>query len=233
MTFYAQNGADIIEVGVPFSDPMADGPVIQSAMERALKAGTTLEKVLELVYAFRKGFNTPIILMGYLNPFYAYGLEGFCKRAKEVGVDGILTVDMPPEEAHYFTALQRKEGLLPIFLTTPVTTKERVKKIKEYAQGFVYFVSITGVTGERKELPSDTKKMLEWTKKLFKMPVVLGFGISSPEIIKEFYAYADGFVVGSSLVKRANLIWGNSEEKKNFEEYFKSLANACHGYKIK
>lgn len=232
MCFYASSGADIIELGVPFSDPMADGPVIQAAMERALKSGTTLKSVLKLVTDFKKRSDTPIVLMGYMNPFYAYGLEKFCRDAKNAGVDGVLTVDMPPEEAEEFTTFQNRNGITPIFLTTPVTDEKRVLAIREYAKGFVYFVSVTGVTGERKGLPAGTEQKLLTMKKLFNMPLVLGFGISSPEIIEEFFEYADGFVVGSALVKRASEMWLSPGKKENFEKYFKSLAFACHRGKI-
>ncbi len=232
MQFYAENGADIIEIGVPFSDPMADGPVIQAAMERALKAGTTLKSILNLVKRFRRNYDTPLVLMGYMNPFYAYGLERFCKDAKEAGVDGILTVDMPPEEAEEFVSYQRKYDLTPVFLVTPVTNEDRILKIKKYATSFVYFVSVTGVTGERVSLPADTEKKLIEIKKLINMPTVIGFGISSPEIIISFYDIADGFVIGSALVKRAERIWSSTENARDFENFFKSLAFACHKGRI-
>lgn len=232
MQFYADSGADIIEIGVPFSDPMADGPVIQAAMERALKAGTTLKSILKLVERFRKNNDTPLVLMGYMNPFYAYGLEKFCKDAKKAGVDGILTVDMPPEEAEEFVSYQREYGITPVFLVTPVTDEERIFKIKRYASGFVYFVSVTGVTGERTSLPAGTEKKIVEIKKLMNMATVIGFGISSPEIIDSFYDVADGFVIGSALVKRAEKIWSNTEDTRDFENFFKALAFACHKGKI-
>jgi len=232
MQFYANNGADIIEVGVPFSDPMADGPVIQSAMERALKAGTTLKSVLKLVERFKKTADTPLILMGYMNPFYAYGLEIFCKDAKKAGVDGILTVDMPPEESAEFVSYQRKSEISPIFLVTPVTDEKRILKIKKFATGFVYYVSVTGVTGERNALPSDTESKITKIKSLIEMPTVLGFGISSPETIGSFYDVADGFVIGSALVKRAEEVWSSPEKQRDFEKFFKALAFACHKDKI-
>lgn len=232
MKFYGENGADIIEVGVPFSDPMADGPVIQAAMERALKGGTNLDDIVALVKEFRKRYDTPIVLMGYMNPFYAYGLEKLCMVAKSVGVDGFLTVDMPPEESEEFTHFQNENGILPIFLATPVTDKERALKIKEVARGFIYFVSVTGVTGERTALPEDTVLKILKMKEYFDIPSVLGFGISSPEIINDFYNYTDGFVVGSALVKRAEKIWFDKKEKESFEKFFRSLATVCHEGKI-
>ncbi len=232
MKFYAENGADIIEIGVPFSDPMADGPVIQAAMERALMGGTTLRSVLKLVREFKKSYELPIVLMGYMNPFYAYGLEKLCRDAKVAGVDGILTVDMPPEESEEFVSYMEKNDILPVFLATPVTDETRLLKIGEVAKGFIYFVSVTGVTGERKELSQDIHQKIEKVRKVMKMPVVLGFGISSSEIIDEFYETADGFVVGSALVKRAERIWINQEEKISFENFFKELAFVCHRGKI-
>lgn len=232
LLFLSKNGADIIELGVPFSDPMADGPVIQSAMERSLKAGTTLHKVLKLVKQFRKKSNTPIVLMGYLNPFFAYGLKNFSKDAREAGVDGVLTVDLPPEEAGEFTDLLHTDNILPIFLVTPVTDTKRMLMIKEVAKGFVYFVSVTGVTGERKELPETTHKKLFEVRDTMQMPVVMGFGISSPDIIDEFYNCADGFVVGSAIMKRIPNIVSSDAERIEFENFFKSLALICHRGKI-
>ncbi|MCX7982019.1 MAG: tryptophan synthase subunit alpha [Syntrophales bacterium] len=227
MEFLARNGADIIEVGIPFSDPMADGPVIQRASERALKAGTAVKDIFALVRRFNKAFTIPVVLMGYLNPIYAYGVERFVSEAADNGVKGLIIVDMPPEEAGEICPLLRKYGIASIFLATPVTNRDRILKIKKIARGFLYFVSVTGVTGERDEIPTDILEKIKEIKGLISLPVTLGFGISHPRIVEEFFPYLDGFVVGSALVRR----WEHSfsvddPELKNF---FQEMVIACHG----
>lgn len=226
LKFFAEEGADIIELGVPFSDPMADGEVIQRAMERSLHAKTNLKNILSIVKRFRESYKTPIILMGYYNPFYKYGLETFAKDAFSSGVDGILTVDLPPEEAKEFVSVLKKYKIIPIFLATPTSDLKRLIKIKSLAKGFIYYVSVTGVTGERNDLSDDIIEKLNLIKKTIGLPVVLGFGISTPEIIKKFINYVDGFVVGSAIVKR----WENyiqSGDRKDFETFFKIMMDSC------
>lgn len=229
LTIFAENGADIIELGVPFSDPMADGPIIQRAMERALKSGTNLKITLEIVKNFKQKFDIPIILMGYLNPFFAYGFENFAKDAKSAGVDGVLIVDLPPEETEDFTKILKKHKLTQIFLATPTTDAKRVKDIKKFAEGFIYFVSVTGVTGIRKTLPIETSSKLKMLKSFFNLPVVLGFGISGPETILQYYDYSDGFVIGSAIVKMWEEAFNSEEKKQELIQFFGSLAQACHG----
>ena len=228
LAILAENGADIIELGVPFSDPMADGPVIQSAMERALKSGTTLRKVLQMVRDFKARYSVPIALMGYFNPFYAYGIETFAKDAGAAGVDAVLTVDLPPEEARAFVDLLWKEGIVSIFLATPVTDKKRLQVINGIARGFIYFVSVTGVTGERSALPEGLKDKISEIKKEIKLPLVLGFGISGVDTIREYAGYVDGLVVGSALVKRWEGACMSNEEPAAFKDFFRELAEACH-----
>lgn len=230
LDFFAENGADIIEVGVPFSDPLADGPVIQRAMERALKSGTTLKGVLKTVEGFKRRHKVPVVLMGYCNPFWAYGIEKFSKDAKTAGVDGVLTVDLPPEEADEFIGLLKREGIVSIFLATPVTDERRLKIIGRYAQGFLYFVSVTGVTGERQALSEDILDKIREVKRRIKLPLALGFGVSSPDIIRQFSSSVDGFVVGSALVKRLEEAGSSGSKKEEFETFFRSLATACHTY---
>jgi tryptophan synthase alpha chain len=228
LEFFAGNGADIIELGVPFSDPMADGPVIQRGMERALAAGTTLPKILNLIRSFRERHDLPIILMGYCNPFYAYGFEKFARDAKDAGVDGILTVDLPPEEAGEFTGLLRRQGLLSIFLATPVTDSARLRIIGRAVRGFVYFVSVTGVTGERQALSGDIRERIVEVMRSILLPVVLGFGLSGPEVIKQFHSSVDGFVVGSALVKRLGETMGSPDKEREFRDFFIAMARQCH-----
>lgn len=229
LDFLASHGADVIEVGVPFSDPMADGPVIQRAMERALQAGATLKKVLKAVKDFRRRHVTPVVLMGYYNPFLAYGLEAFAQDAHDAGVDGVLTVDLPPEEAGEFTGLLRKRGLVSIFLLTPVSDEPRIRTVKKVADGFVYFVSVTGVTGERTIKPEDIQDKIGEIKRTIDLPLALGFGISGPDTIRAFSPYVDGFVVGSALIKR--LVEGafSLDENGAFCTFFRNLEKACHG----
>jgi tryptophan synthase alpha chain len=224
----AELGADIIELGVPFSDPMADGPVIQKAMERALKSGTTLKKTLEIVSTFKSKYNIPIILMGYLNPFHAYGFETFARDAKNAGIDGILIVDLPPEEADEYHSIIKKYKLTQIFLATPTTDFKRVNVIKKFANGFLYFVSVTGVTGIRDALPIEISNKLKMLKVYLNIPIVLGFGVSKPETIKAFYNYADGFVVGSAIVKKWEEAFNDTQKKEELVQFINSLSKACH-----
>jgi tryptophan synthase alpha chain len=228
LTILATQGADIIEVGVPFSDPMADGPVIQKAMERALAAGATLRKVLEIIRNFRTSHNTPVVLMGYYNPFYAYGLEKFSCDARSAGVDGVLTVDLPPEEAGEFTDILKKYGLLSVFLLTPVSDRERIQVVKNVADGFVYFVSVTGVTGERGILPDEIRDKMTEIRGEIQLPLVLGFGISNPDVVERFYSYADGFVVGSALMKRWQEAGWEEEQSRSFRAFLSNMVSACH-----
>ncbi|MCX8022078.1 MAG: tryptophan synthase subunit alpha [Syntrophorhabdaceae bacterium] len=226
LDFYGKNGASIIEIGVPFSDPMADGPVIQRAMERALKAGTTLGDILGLVRSFKKRYNIPVVIMGYCNPFLAYGLDRFCKEARLAGVDGVLTVDLPPEEGVWFFKELKKNGILPIFLVTPVTGKRRMEIIGRVAEGFLYVVSVTGVTGERQELPRTLEETLIQIKTFFALPVVLGFGVSDVKTIERFSPYVDGFVIGSAFVRRWEEASFTCEKGGIFEEFFRVIKNS-------
>ena len=195
-------GADIIEIGVPFSDPMADGPIIQKSYKRALKNGITLEKVLEIVKKFRKKNNyTPIILMGYYNPIYQIGIEKFLNLAEKSGVDGILIVDLPPENDTEIEESLKKSYIKLIRLATPTTDKKRLKKILRNSSGFLYYVSITGITGTNLSNLNKVKKTYKKFKILSKIPVVVGFGINTPEKAKSVSAYADGVVVGSAIVR--------------------------------
>ncbi len=195
-------GADIIEIGVPFSDPMADGPIIQKSYKRALKNGITLEKVLEIVKKFRKKNNyTPIILMGYYNPIYQIGIEKFLNLAEKSGVDGILIVDLPPENDTEIEESLKKSYIKLIRLATPTTDKKRLKKILRNSSGFLYYVSITGITGTNLSNLNKVKKTYKKFKILSKIPVVVGFGINTPEKAKSVSAYSDGVVVGSAIVR--------------------------------
>lgn len=194
-------GVDIIELGMPFSDPMADGPVIQLANERALKAGTSLEKILHLVADFRKSSQTPVVLMGYFNPIFHMGIDRFIQKASQSGVDGVLVVDLPYEEAKDFSKALQKEEMDFIYLITPTTPPDRIRKISQRGSGFLYYVSMTGITGKSLKISSEISEQIKKIRKESDLPVAIGFGISEPEQAKKLASLADGVVIGSSIVK--------------------------------
>ncbi len=195
-------GADIIELGVPFSDPTADGPVIQASSQKALKNGTTLAGVLNLVSEVRKISKVPIVLFGYYNPIFAYGNERFAEKASEVGVDGVLVVDLPFEEADELRRFTDPRGIDSIALIAPTTGKERIRQIAAAATGFLYFISITGVTGTAKPAIEDIRRGVEQIREVSSLPAVIGFGISAPPQAAEIAALGDGIVVGSALMQK-------------------------------
>lgn len=208
-----ESGADIIELGIPFSDPMADGPVIQKASERALKYGTSLTDVLAMVKIFRERNNyTPIVLMGYLNPIEIMGYENFAKTANQSGVDGVLTVDIPPEEAQSYVSVLKNNDLDPIFLLSPTTTKERMKVICGFASGFVYYVSVKGVTGTSALNTSEVSERLDIIKEVTDLPIGVGFGIKNAETATAIAQFSDAVIVGSALV---NLVEQNAHTLSN------------------
>lgn len=196
-----ESGADIIELGIPFSDPMADGPTIQASYERALSSGATLEGVLRLVKNVRKKSRIPIVLFGYYNPILSCGLKKFAHNAKAAGADGVLVVDLPPEEADDFKRELDKEGLDLIFLLTPTSDAGRMRLVSRRASGFIYFVSVTGVTGARAALSRGVAAHVKKIKKDYTdLPVGVGFGISTPRQAREVACYADAVVVGSAII---------------------------------
>ncbi len=194
-------GADVLELGVPFSDPLADGPVIQRSSERALARGVTLSKVLEAVRRIRERSALPLLLFCYYNPLLQHGLERLAGEAKAAGVDGVLVTDLPPEEAAEWIAAARAAGLDTVFLASPTSPPERLERVAEASRGFVYAISRTGVTGERQALSEDARPLVERLRALTDVPVALGFGLSTPEQVREAAAVADGVVVGSALVR--------------------------------
>ena len=197
-----QNGADFIELGMPFSDPMADGPVIQASSLRALNAGINLSKILLMIKNFRKKNNyTPIILMGYYNPIFIYGVEKFVRESKNAGVDGFIIVDLPPEEDNEFFDPVSKSGLDFIRLITPTTDAKRLKIVLKKSSGFLYYVTITGTTGTKKAPIKDIKSSLSLIKEFSDLPVAVGFGITTKKQISEISEIADSAVVGSHIVK--------------------------------
>ena len=196
-----EGGADIIELGVPFSDPLADGPVIQRASERALASGTSLKKVLALVKEVRGKTDIPIVLMTYYNIIYKYGEADFATHASSAGVDGIIIPDLPPEEGSDMIHHCRSNGIDTVFLLAPTSNDKRIRKVSLASRGFIYYVSLTGVTGVRTALSDSIKPMTDRIRKASKKPVAVGFGISDARQAAEVAAYADGVVVGSALVK--------------------------------
>jgi tryptophan synthase alpha chain len=198
----AANGADIIELGVPFSDPMADGPTIQASSQRALVNGVTLHDVLELVRNFRSRFETPIVLFGYLNPLMQYGFEHFRSDAKDAGIDGVLVTDIVDDEAAEISDLLADRDIDLISLVAPTTSDERLERIAMRARGFIYAVSHAGVTGARDEMSSSAEKLVNRVRKFTDLPVAVGFGISKREQVESVWKYADAAVVGSAIVNK-------------------------------
>ncbi len=197
-----KHGADIVELGIPFSDPLADGPTIQRSSQRALAAGVTPAAILGFLRDLRRKTTLPIVLMGYYNPIYHYGVSSFVEAAKEAGADGLIVPDLPPEEAGELIPAARKADLDTIFLLAPTSTPERIKKIAEVSRGFIYYVSLTGVTGARTSLAAGIEDSIAAIRAVTTMPVCVGFGISSPEHVERIRACADGVIVGSAVVGR-------------------------------
>lgn len=217
-------GSDIIEIGVPFSDPMADGPVIQQACERALLHNTSLTDVLTMVAEFRKiNQDTPIVLMGYLNPVEVMGYEIFAKRAADAGVDGVLTVDLPPEEAEDVIKAFEANELDPIFLISPESTVERFKQITKYSKGFLYYVSLKGVTGVKSIDTEVVAQKMEELRDFTDLPICVGFGIKDAETAATVSQISNGVVVGSAIVNRV------AEHQNDQEKVIKEVSNFLTG----
>lgn len=220
-------GADILEVGVPFSDPLADGPVIQRATERALAAGGSLKAALSLIEAVRAEVSAPIVVFSYANPLLRMGLRAFAARAASAGVDGVLALDLPIEEAGEFREVLASAGLDTIFLLSPTTSDARIRKAAELGRGFLYGISRHGVTGARDQVASGAEALVRRIRAQTAMPVALGFGISRPEHVAEVGAYADAAVVGSALVSRIAEASGSPRLIDEVERYVRSLKSAC------
>jgi tryptophan synthase alpha chain len=196
------SGADLLEVGVPFSDPIADGPTIQHASQVALQNGVTLSWILKSVHHLRRqGVTLPLVFMSYCNPIHAMGLDAFFKRAKAVGVDGLIIPDLIPEEAGPYEHLARKNGIDLIYLVSPTTPRQRIGQVAQKTHGFLYAVSLTGVTGVRKAMPAEVAKYLKWVQSASHKPVAVGFGLTTPDQVRAISRHADGVIVGSALVR--------------------------------
>jgi tryptophan synthase alpha chain len=222
----AKNGADLIEVGLSFSDPLADGPVVQKATQIALEQGVTVKKSLEAVRELRKrGVDIPLVLMGYYNPMLAYGLEKFVCDAIDAGVDGFIIPDLPMEETEEFTSVlnganQQNEGLPLIQMLAPTTPNERMEMIVRDAKGFIYLVSVIGVTGERKSIAEGLDELIQRVREHTSVPVCVGFGIGTPEQARQVGALADGVIVGSACVKTIGASASPIETAKQFAAEF-------------
>jgi tryptophan synthase alpha chain len=218
-------GADVIELGVPFSDPVADGPVIQRASERALQQGTNLAGVLDVAKQIRSQSNTGLIIFSYLNPILQFGLDKFCAAATEAGVDGALVTDLPIEEAGGYLQAMKAHKLAPIFLAAPTSTDERLRQIAKHSRGFVYAISRTGITGTRQEVAGDAHSLVERLRKFTKLPIAVGFGVSTAEQFAEVGSFADAAVVGSAIVQRIEQNRGT--EAAAVAEFLSSLTAAA------
>lgn len=213
-------GADIIELGVPFSDPLADGPTIQKAAQRALREGVTLGGVIELVSELRRDTQIPVILMTYYNPVLKYGEERFVRDATAAGVDGVIVPDLPPDEAGLLRKNARKAGFDTIFLLAPTSTEDRIKTVARASTGFIYYVSITGITGSKLSMDPAIESHIARIRKERGKPVAVGFGISTPEEASVVARFADGVIIGSAIVKRA------AEPDEDLRNYLSSLRRA-------
>jgi len=220
-------GADVIEVGVPFSDPLADGPVIQRATERALAAGTSLRSTLMLIEKIRPRLSAPVVAFSYANPLLRMGVERFAKAAASAGVDGVLALDLPIEEAAGFRETLAAAGLDTIFLLSPTTTDERIRKAAELGRGFLYGISRLGVTGARDRVATGAGTLVKRIRAHTALPIALGFGISRPEHVAEVTAYADAAVVGSALVALIAEAGASPNLIDRVEEYVRALRGAC------
>ena len=228
-----QAGADIIELGVPFSDPIADGPVIQQAAERALRSGTSLRTILSMVTRLRARTQIPLVLMAYYNNIHAFGPEGFCHEAAQAGVDGVIIPDMPPDEAGPLRGPAAAAGLPLIFLLAPTSTEERRTFVARQSQGFVYYVSLTGITGAKLHNMADVAKNVEKIRKVTRVPVAVGFGVATPEDAAKVAAIADGVIVGSAIVKQIAAYGQKPEMVKHVAEFVRSLKTAMRAAQSK
>lgn len=225
----ARRGADVIELGIPFSDPLADGPVIQRATQRALAGGVTLPRVLELVREMRGEVPVPLVFLTYYNPILAFGLKAFCRTAVEAGIDGVIVADLPPEEAEPLRAEAGPAGLDLIHLVAPTSTPERMRRIARASRGFIYMVSLTGVTGERAALAPELAQQLRALRAITTKPVCVGFGIGTPEQAAEVGRVADGVIVGSAIVRLVEQHGGSPDLLPRVGDFIASLKAPLKG----
>jgi len=219
----AQAGATVIELGVPFSDPMADGPVIQRASERALKHGLSVGDVLGVVARVRRTIETPIILFSYFNPLLQFGIRRLAEEAKAAGVDGVLVTDLSPEEAEDFETELRANDLDMIFLIAPTSTDARLKLVAQHARGFIYAVSRAGITGVQTSVSAEAERLVNRMRKFSSLPIAVGFGISNAEQVQDVQRYADAVVIGSAIVSEIERLQGATELAQQLGKFVKEL----------
>lgn len=224
-------GADVIELGIPFSDPIADGPVNQEAALRALKHGVSLHDVVGMVGEVRGRTEAGLVLFTYYNPVLAYGIEAFARDAAAAGVDGVLCVDLPPEESEEYKKLLDAHGIATVFLLAPTSTEERIALVAERSSGFIYYVSRTGVTGARAEVEQSVHGMVDAIRRCTDKPVAVGFGVSAPEQVREIAGYADGIIVGSAIVSRIGELGDAPDMPRTIGAFVKTLADAAKSVK--
>ena len=221
-----KNGADIIEIGVPFSDPLADGPTIQASSHRSLQKGTTLKKIIQLVADIRKTSELPIILMTSFNPVFVYGKKEFVADAVKAGVDGMIIPDLPPEEAEEFLGIA--EGLDMVFLLAPTSTPARIQQVGKISKGFIYYISLTGTTGTKEALSAGLKKKVNEIKKSVSLPVLVGFGVSGPEQARQAAQISDGVIIGSAIVKIIAEHSDPAERDRKLADFLASIKKAIN-----
>jgi tryptophan synthase alpha chain len=221
-------GADIIELGMPFSDPLADGPTIQEASEVALANKVTLDRVLQVARNLRKTTEIPLCLMSYYNPIFHYGIRTFLSKAKENGIDGLIIPDLPPDESSQIEMFARSRQLATIYFIAPTSSPKRVRNAIRHSQGFIYYLSLAGVTGARDTLPQVIKKDIKKIKKLTKKPVCVGFGISNPKQVRDICQVADGVIVGSAIINKIHQAQSKKAVLGDVELFVKKLIVACH-----
>ena len=219
-------GADCIELGIPFSDPTADGPTIQRASERALKSHITLTQILKMLRQFRYDSDLPVILFGYFNPFFKFGLENFCRQSARAGADGVLCVDLPPEESEELKRWTDAEEMDLIFLLSPTSGADRVKLVAQKGRGFIYYVSVTGVTGARQSFDDQLRSQVTEVRRVTAIPVGVGFGISTPQQAAWIVEFADAVVIGSALVQTIERAKGSSAKAQVAGEFVSKIKRA-------
>jgi tryptophan synthase alpha chain len=221
-----KNGADIIEIGVPFSDPLADGPTIQASSHRSLQKGTSLKKIIKLVTDIRKTSELPIILMTSFNPIFVYGQKEFVADAVKAGVDGVIIPDLPPEEAEEFLGLAK--GLDMVFLLAPTSTPARVQQVGKVSKGFIYYISLTGTTGTKESLSAGLEEKVNEIKKSVSLPVLVGFGVSGPEQARQAAQISDGVIIGSAIVKLIETHSDPAERDRKLAEFLTGIQKAIN-----
>jgi tryptophan synthase alpha chain len=221
---FEKAGVDIVELGVPFSDPLADGPTIQASSLRALQRHVNLSRILDMVKSIRRKSQMPVALMTYYNPVFHYGEEKFIVTARQCGVDGLIIPDLPPEEGHALIKFARAQDMATVFFLAPTTTPQRMRHIAQASSGFIYYVSLTGVTGARRQLPLTIKKQVDSTRQLTKKPICVGFGVSTPSQVKAMAQIADGVIVGSVIVNEIERNRGSRNLVRDVSQFVAKLA---------